>query len=172
MAAGPPPPSRVLDLGSGGGLPGLPLALSWLATEVVLLDSNKRKAVFLSGAVERLGLEDRVRVVEMRSEDFARGPENRGTYPLVVARSFGAPAVVAECAAPFLERGGRLIVSTPSSGAETRWDSVGLGKLGMEVGPLVVTSKGSYQVVIQSMDCPDRFPRRTGVAGHRPLFKA
>ena len=117
-----PTPGPVVDLGSGGGLPGLVLARSWPDATVVLLDARRRAGAFLQDAVERLGLAERVEVVVARAEDAARDPNRRGHSDLVVARAFGRPAVTAECAVGFLRAGGRLAVSEPP-GADpaTRW---------------------------------------------------
>jgi 16S rRNA (guanine527-N7)-methyltransferase len=109
---GPTPPV-LLDLGSGGGLPGLVVAVRWAEVSLVLIDSHGRRTAFLSDAVRRLGLEDRVSVRQDRAEVAGRDPELRGHFDGVLARSFGRPAVVAECAAPLLRPGGWLIVSEP-----------------------------------------------------------
>ncbi len=106
-------PPVLLDLGSGGGLPGLVVAERWPEASIVLLDSHGRRTAFLSEAVGRLGLEDRVSVRQDRAEVAGRDPELRGRLDGVLARSFGRPAVVAECAAPLLRPGGWLIVSEP-----------------------------------------------------------
>jgi len=117
-------PHQVLDLGSGGGLPGLVLARHWPDSRVVLLDANEQRTAFLAEAVDRLGWHDRVRVLRGRAELLAHEDEWRGAFDLVVARSFGPPAVVAECAAGFLAVGGALIVSEPpaSPGSGDRWN--------------------------------------------------
>ena len=104
---------HVLDLGSGGGLPGLVLADQWPEVVLVLLDANQRRTDFLQGAVISCGFQDRVHVVQLRAEVGGRDPLLRGAFDGVVVRSFGPPAVVAECAAPFLRQGGWLIVSEP-----------------------------------------------------------
>ncbi len=174
-------PACWMDLGSGGGLPGLVLAQCWPGSEGVLLDSSERRTAFLSGAVVALGWEGRVRVIRARAEDAGRAPDLRGAFEAVWARSFGSPPVTAECAAPFLCPGGLLVVSEPpgpepgptfgADGQEQgRWPRDGLASLGME--PLVrVRDRFGYQVVRQAGPCPDRFPRRAGVAAKRPLYR-
>jgi 16S rRNA (guanine527-N7)-methyltransferase len=165
---------RILDLGSGGGLPGLPLAWSGVGEEWVLLDGSVRRCQFLVRSVERLGLAGRVEVVASRAEEAARGPA-RGSFDAVVARSFGPPAVTAECAAGFLRVGGRLLVAEPppgSSEAIARWRVDGLATLGLEPLELAEAREAGFQVLLQSHPCPDRYPRRTGVPNKRPLFRA
>jgi 16S rRNA (guanine527-N7)-methyltransferase len=157
-------PRRALDLGSGGGVPGLILAQRWPATSWTFLDANDRRCRFLGEAITALELGDRAAVVQGRAEEVGRGDDQRGSYDLVTARSFGPPATTAECAAPFLAVGGRLLVSEPPDGPP-RWP-VEVEQLGLRV----VERVGGIQVLEQASLCPDRFPRRTGVPLKRPLF--
>ncbi len=161
---------RAADLGSGAGVPGLPLALLLPATRWLLVESSARRAAFLREAVRTLDLGHRVVVVEARAEDVGRRHSDRGRYDLVVARGFGPPAVVAECGAPLLGVGGQLVVSEPPGGDPGRWPAKGLALLGLATGPLVTTEGPAYQVLVQTGPCPSRFPRRVGVPGKRPLF--
>lgn len=165
------PPSTVLDLGSGGGLPGLVLAVRWPTTDLVLLEAGERRSAFLSEAVVRLGVGDRVRVVRERAEVAGRQGELRGSFDLVVARSFGPPAVTAECGAPFLRVGGALVVSAPPANgrSDDRWGAEGLSRLGLGL-PQRWSAGATYEVLVQLEECPARFPRRTGVPAKRPLF--
>ena len=180
---------RMLDLGSGGGLPGLVVAGAWPEATMVLLEANECRAQFLERAVAACALQ-RVRVVHQRAEIFGRDPLYRGTFDGVVARSFGAPAVVAECAAPLLRVGGWLIVSEPPSddgppyaGLATdltdvqlpvpeesgRWPADKLAPLGLQPTDSIRSAFG-YQILRQIAPCPDRFPRRNGIPSKRPLF--
>jgi 16S rRNA (guanine527-N7)-methyltransferase len=124
--------------------------------------------------VLRCGLESRVTVVHQRAEVAGRDPAYRGTFDGVVVRSFGSPAVVAECAAPFLRPGGWLIVSEPPGASEgdeqsSRWPADQVAQVGLEPGEFVRGDFG-YQVLYQREECPDRFPRRNGVPTKHPLF--
>lgn len=168
---GDPGLGRMLDLGSGAGLPGLGLALLWPASRWVLLDGRRRSAEFLSEAVGRLGVDGRVNVVEGRAEVVAHDPAYRATMDLVVARSVASPSTVAECAAGFLLVGGRLVVSDPPAANEGRWPEVALDRLGMRPSNLTESSRGfHFSVVDQLCLCPEPYPRRTGVPARRPLF--
>jgi 16S rRNA (guanine527-N7)-methyltransferase len=163
---------RFLDLGSGAGVPGLPLLLAWPAASGTLLDSHRRRCRFLEEALAELGIADRATVACGRAEELARQPELRGAFDLVVARGFGAPATTAECAVGFLGGGGRLVVSEPpEEAARDRWSREGLAELGLR-GPELVGDEGARFAVF-SLDgqASDRWPRRTGVPAKRPLWR-
>jgi 16S rRNA (guanine527-N7)-methyltransferase len=165
------PPGPWLDLGSGGGLPGLVLARAWPTTAGALLDAGTRRTAFLAEATTRLGMADRVTVVTGRAEEVAREPVHRGRYSVVVARSFGSPAVTAECAVGFLQEGGHLAVSEPpDSDPATRWPSEGLAQLAFE-GPEIRRGDGaSVAILTKTAPTSDRWPRRTGIPTKRPLW--
>jgi 16S rRNA (guanine527-N7)-methyltransferase len=168
-------PARALDLGAGGGLPGLALAATvWPETRWTFADAAARRTAFLEWGVETLGLGDRVTVVTGRSEEIARDPEHRGSYDLVTARSFGAPPVTAECAAGFLTLGGHLVVSEPPvSVTEERWPRGGVGQFGFgPARPVLVDGDPPAHLVVLVAEKPvaDRYPRRVGIPAKRPMF--
>lgn len=170
----PSPPARAVDLGAGGGLPGLVLAATvWPGCRWTFLDAQKKRTAFLEEVVEDLGLVDRVSVVTERAEVLARDEGHRGRYDLVVARSFGPPAVTAECAAPLLCTDGLLVVSEPPTGSEGRWPAAGLTLVGLH-SPTALTDPGPppthLMVVRRSSAEVDRFPRRVGIPAKRPIF--
>lgn len=162
---------RAVDLGSGGGLPGLVLARRWPMSRWTLLDANQRRTEFLQEAVSRLALADRVSVVRARAEEFGRADGSRGAFALVTARGFAAPGPTSECAAPLLEIGGRLVVSEPPADEDdgTRWSAAGLATLGL-ADERVVEAGSRYRVLRAMSACPPAYPRRTGVPEKRPLF--
>jgi 16S rRNA (guanine527-N7)-methyltransferase len=172
-AAGAPPPARAADLGSGGGVPGLVLAVIWPDSVLTLIDASQRRTAFLVAAVEALGLGDRVAVVRGRAEEIGRDAAHRGRYDAVVARGFGSPPVTAECAAPLLREGGRLVVSEPPDETD-RWDLDGLAQLGLDggarIGVSVAGGVAHFRTFRAMTTCPDRYPRRTGIPGKRPLW--
>jgi 16S rRNA (guanine527-N7)-methyltransferase len=90
----------------------------------------------------------------------------------VLARSFGRPAVLAECSAPLLKVGGWLLVSEPPRSDDDqadRWPVDPLRQLGLEPSE-VLHESFEYRVLVQAQACPDRFPRRNGVPAKKPLF--
>lgn len=155
VVAAPAPPARFLDLGSGGGVPGLVLALEWPDAEAVLLDSSSKRTSFLRRAATVLGLSERAHVLPARAEVAGRDPQWRARFDLVVARSFGPPALTAEYGAAFLEPGGALLVSDPPHGA-ARWDVQLLEPLGLSVAPV----EGPIRRLVLAGTYPPEFPRR------------
>jgi 16S rRNA (guanine527-N7)-methyltransferase len=118
-------------------------------------------------ATRRLGLTDRVEVLHARAETVGR--QRRGEADVVTARSFGPPAVVAECAAPLLRPGGRLLVSEPP-GRPDRWPVEGLAVLGLSPAEGVVVIDRSFVRLRLRSEVPPEFPRRPGIPGKDPLF--
>jgi len=156
------PPASAVDLGSGGGVPALPLALAWPATRWLLVEANGRRARFLAQAAHSLGIDNCVEVRAERAEVLGRDPAQRGRHQAVLARGFGPPAVTVECGAPFLAVGGRLLTSEPPDARP--WPEDALAQLGLAP----VGRRGGVMVLEQRSPCPDRYPRRA--PAKRPLF--
>jgi 16S rRNA (guanine527-N7)-methyltransferase len=163
-------PGRALDLGAGGGVPGLVLAAGpWVATSWLLLDASERRCAFLTTAVAELGVGHHVEVRRDRAEVAGRDADLRACFDLVVSRGFGPPAVTAECAAPFLAVGGRLIVSEPPMPDPRRWPTDGLAEVGL-VDEGAAQSPVQLRRLRQATPCPDRYPRRDGRPAKRPIW--
>jgi 16S rRNA (guanine527-N7)-methyltransferase len=165
----PAPPSSFLDLGSGGGLPGLVLLSDWTCRSA-FVDSMEKRMAFIG---EVLAWDDAPEGGEIhlgRAELLAHQPGLAESFDLVTARSFGPPAVTAECAVRFLKVGGVLIVSEPpQDDGPSRWKPDSLGQLGLHVGDRV-RHGAAYQVLKKVRATPPRFPRGVGVPGKSPLF--
>lgn len=121
-----PVAGTVIDLGSGGGLPGLVIAWRRRDLRLVLVERRTSRADHLRRLVRTLALDGHVEVLAADVIDVVVGPAQA-----VVARSFGSPAVTATAAAPLLEVGGRLVVSEPPHEDVTRWPASLLGVLGL-----------------------------------------
>jgi 16S rRNA (guanine527-N7)-methyltransferase len=163
-------PAPFLDLGSGAGIPGLVVALRWPMMQGALLDGQLRRTAWLRTAVARLGLVDRVEVVEGRAEDLGHEPELRERFPLVLARGFGPPPQTAECGSGFVQLRGRLSVSEPPGGAHDRWPEDGLREVGLEISTQVVQSSGSFVILRKHAPLRDEFPRRRNLPLKSPLW--
>ena len=99
----------LLDLGSGGGFPGLPLALALPAERALLVESIGKKATFLGAAIDALGVRPRLAVAATRAETLARDPHHRERWPAVTVRAVGALSELIELALPLLATGGSLV---------------------------------------------------------------
>lgn len=161
-------PFEAVDLGSGGGVPGL-LLLTWFPqSHWTFVDSNSRRMRTLSEVLINLALADRALVRVGRAEDVARDPQVRGAFDLLVARGFSAPAVTAECGSAFLRKGGIMIVSEPP-GDTDRWPDRGLARLGLKREE-IVQGQFRFFVARQERRTPNTFPRQVGIPGKAPLF--
>ena len=159
-----------LDLGSGGGLPALVILAERADVRGVLLDATQRRCDFLQDACERLDLVGRAEVVCARAEDAARDPDWRERFDAVTARSFGPPAVTAECAVGFLRAGGEILVSEPPEPDPDRWPADGLARLGLVAGP-VPEAMPAHLVRLRAIaPLESRWPRRVGIPRKRPLW--
>jgi 16S rRNA (guanine527-N7)-methyltransferase len=162
----------VADLGSGAGLPGLPLAIALPRTCFALVESNRRKCAFIERAIAacRVG---NAAAVNARAEAWLEGIER---FDVVIARALGPLAVVAEYAAPLLREGGVAVIwrgrrdPADEAAAVAACDELGL-ELGEIRGVRPYTGAEHRHLYLMSkvMQTPQRFPRRPGIAAKRPL---
>ncbi len=123
------PIGSVLDLGSGGGVPGLVIAHDLPATQVTLLDRRAKRTDALERVVRRLGWHDRVTVICRDVDAF----EPDAGFDAVVARGFGPPEFTASTAARLVRPGHPIVISDPPG--ENRWDDELLARLGLHWAP-------------------------------------
>lgn len=165
---------RVVDIGSGAGFPGIPLALALPDVSFTLIDSVGRKAEFMKTAAEAFGLTN-VEALPLRSEELAAG-EGRESFDCVTARAVAPLVALSELASPLLRPGGSLVAW---KGERERDQEDALRELGprleMEVAEVieVVPYPGSrprnLYVVTKTGPTPEGLPRRPGMARKRPL---
>jgi 16S rRNA (guanine527-N7)-methyltransferase len=158
----------LIDVGSGNGVPGIPLALA-TGARVVLLEPIKKRAVFLRDALAALGLEGEA--VDARAEDAARDPALREAFKTATARAVSSAPTVAELTVPFLALGGRALLQRgglemPERNAVADAALV-LGAELVEERPL----EGERRVLVLEKRAATgfRFPRKNGVPAKRPL---
>jgi 16S rRNA (guanine527-N7)-methyltransferase len=173
LAARPDVPA-IVDMGSGAGFPGLPLAVALDGATVDLVEARERKCRFISRAIERLE-QPNARVVCMRVEDWARA-EGAGRYRLAVVRAVAPLATLVEYASPLLADGGSLVCWKGSRDeVEERRGAAAAQAVGLMVGEVrpVTPFPGSRQRHLHFFakveQTPPGFPRRTGMARKRPL---
>jgi len=110
----------VLDLGSGGGYPGLPLAIALPARHALLVDSTAKKVRFLETAITALGLGGSVGAAAVRAEELAADPRHREAWQAVTARAVASLAELVELSFPLLGVGGMLVAWKRSDLADER----------------------------------------------------
>lgn len=163
--------AHLLDIGSGGGVPGLALAIVRPRLLVTLLDATAKKVRFLAETADLLGL-DNVSAIQGRAEELARGRLHRERYDAVTARAVARLVTLAELSLPFLTVGGRAILPKGSAAAEELDEArYAIGLLGGRARPLIETPiEGTTLVVIDKRKpTPAAYPRTTGVPNKSPL---
>lgn len=133
VAALPAEVERVVDLGSGAGVPGLIVALDRPTVSVTLVDRRAKRTDELARAVQTLGWNPRVRVVCADTASLVDEPGWAGRFDAAVARGFGPPLDTLATAVRFVRRGGWVIVSEPPADQGTRWDHLDYSGLGVGV---------------------------------------
>jgi 16S rRNA (guanine527-N7)-methyltransferase len=163
---------RIADLGSGGGFPGLALAIALPEARVAVVESVGRKCAFLARAAADLGLAN-VEVVNARAEAWEEG---LGAHDLVVARALARLPVVMEYAAPLLALGGTLVAwkgrPDPDEEADGRAAAAALGMSAPEALPVEPFPRAHDRYLYLSSKVsptPPRYPRRPGMARKRPI---
>jgi 16S rRNA (guanine527-N7)-methyltransferase len=165
---------RFVDLGSGGGYPGLPLAAVVPAERALLLEPIAKKAAFLSVVTAATGLDATVEAAAVRAEALAADPRHRGRWPGVTARAVASLADLVELAFPLLAPGGSLIawkrgdIAPELAAAEQALDALGGGSL--VVRPVDVAGLDGHRLVIATSRgrVPAAYPRDPGVRRRRP----
>lgn len=166
----------VIDLGSGGGVPGLPLAIAQPRRAWTLVDSVAKKAAVLRDMARVLRLE-RVTVLAARAETIGRDPHHRERYAVVTARACAPLPVLAELALPLLRLGGTLLAwkgPLTDGDEEMRRGRAAIAQLGGGAARLVdpgLPALGGHRFVVVRKERPtaDRFPRLPGEPARRPL---
>ena len=163
---------RVVDVGSGGGLPGLPLKIVRPDLEVTLVEADGRKAAFLVHACAHLGLQG-VEVVNRRAEEAAHDQSLREAFDLAVVRALAPMPVLAELCLGFVRLGGRLLAQKTEnedlSAAAGAVETMGGGRSVVASAPSSARRSGTIVIVGKVRPTPQRYPRRAGVPARRPL---
>jgi 16S rRNA (guanine527-N7)-methyltransferase len=166
---------ELVDLGSGGGFPGLPLAAALPARRALLVDSIAKKARFLHVAVEAAGLADRVGVAATRAESLAADPRQRGHWQAVVSRAMGDLVELAELGLPLLAPGGLLVAwKRRPFDEELARARRAVGQLGGRIAawePVAVPGLEDHAlaVVEKVAPTPSQFPRDPAARKRWPL---
>jgi 16S rRNA (guanine527-N7)-methyltransferase len=158
------PPGALVDVGSGGGVPGLVLGLLRPGRALHLVEATGRKAAFIQETAVRMGIEATVHAG--RSEELAaHGAPLRDACACACARALATPAAAAELCLPFVAPGGRAVLWV---GEQVDAVAVAAAGRALAAAPLAPAPDGLLVLEKQGAT-PARFPRRAGVAARRPL---
>ena len=157
--------ARLVDVGSGAGIPGVPIAVVRPDLDVVLCDSDGKRARFLAHVVAVLGLE-RVEVAAVRAEDLGRTVGGREAFDAAVSRATAPPPVLCELCLPLLRVGGTMSALVADAGAAAAACAAAAGACG---GAAPAAPAPGVLTVVKARPTPERYPRRPGIPARRPL---
>jgi 16S rRNA (guanine527-N7)-methyltransferase len=167
--------SRLLDLGSGGGYPGIPLAAALGSDRALLVDSVGKKVRFLRTVVDATGLGRRVAAEQARAEILARDPRDRAAWPVVTARAVTSLAELVEIGLPLVAPGG-VLVAWKRGAVDEELAAAGRALRALRAGPPEVVASSvpgleTHKLVIvpRGGEVDARFPRDPAERRHRPL---
>jgi 16S rRNA (guanine527-N7)-methyltransferase len=172
------PDTRVIDVGTGAGFPGLPLKIVCPAIKLTLLEATGKKVEFLKHIVELLDLRG-VTVLKNRAEELGTSAEHRERYDWAMARAVAEMPTLMEYLLPFVRIGGRALAQkgedAPAEVARAETAIVHLGGQLNRLIPVELTgiAETRYLVVVDKVAAtPDKYPRRSGVPSKRPIAGA
>ncbi|MDY3919183.1 MAG: 16S rRNA (guanine(527)-N(7))-methyltransferase RsmG [Candidatus Limivivens sp.] len=168
-------PYRLLDVGTGAGFPGIPLKIVFPELEIVLLDSLNKRVKFLNEVIERLELSN-ISAVHGRAEDFARQPEYREGFDLVVSRAVANLASLSEYCIPYTKIGGRFVsYKSGSVEQEIRESEKAIFLLGGVQKDVIhfylpgSEIERSLVIIEKEKTTPKKYPRKAGMPSKEPL---
>jgi 16S rRNA (guanine527-N7)-methyltransferase len=168
-------PSQVLDVGTGGGMPGLPIKIVLPHLRVTLIDARERSVAFLREVIASSGLRD-VNIVTARAEDAGRDPAYREQFDVVLARALAPLPVLLELTLPFLRAGGYLAAPKGSralseiEASRRALDVLGGAIVSSEALNIPDGAQRQRLVIVRKVaSTPSRYPRRAGIPKKRPV---
>ncbi len=170
-----PEKGKVLDLGTGAGFPGVPLAILRPDMLFVLVDSIQKKLTFVEDACKNLGIKN-VKCVHMRAEEGGRRRKTREAFDVVTARAVKAMPIISEWALPFVKVGG-VFAAMKGPGAMEEMKQAGkiLRELHAELSEkkefeLPGGDKRCILYLKKTAPCPKTYPRKVGIAEKKPII--
>lgn len=162
----------LVDVGSGAGLPGIPIKIARPDLEVTLIEADQAKAAFLVHACAALGLEH-IQVVARRAEEAGHDPALREAFDVAVARALAPLPVLVELCLPLVRVGGRLLAQKTEAeevgSAARAIDLLGGELSGVLAAPSAARSAGTIVVIDKVRPTSALYPRRPGVPTRKPL---
>lgn len=166
--------SKVIDIGTGGGIPGIPLAILRPDLDITLLDSELRKIEFCTMAVQKLGLSDRVHPICGRAEELAKSADYREKFDMAVSRAMANGSMLTELSLPFVKVGGVLLAMKGRGYDPTveRFAEAAplVGGIACEPVPYTLESEQKFLICVKKQSpTPPQYPRRFAKIKRQPL---
>ncbi len=166
---------KIIDIGTGGGFPGIPMKITKSDSSIVLLDSLNKRINFLNEVIDKLELED-IKTIHGRAEDFAQKAEYREGFDIAVSRAVANLTVLLELCLPYVKVGGYFVaLKGPSIEDEIRDAKVALRVLGGTIEEVIEVDiadsdlKHNLLVVKKVKETPKKYPRKAGTANKSPI---
>ena len=174
----PKPGTRLLDLGSGAGFPGIPLAIAFPNLQLTLMDSLNKRIVYLTDEIVKLGLQNHTEALHARAEELARQAGQREAYDYCSSRAVARLAVLSEYCLPFVKVGGQMLAYKAGEIEEELSEAqFAIKKLGGTTDQVVSFSlpddagKRSLVVIRKIKETPRIYPRKAGMPTKAPLMQ-
>lgn len=165
----------LIDVGTGAGFPGLPIAILNPRTKVTLLDSLNKRVNFLNTVVRELDLKN-VTTIHSRAEDGARKPELREKFDVATSRAVANMAVLSEFCMPFVKKNGHFVaLKGPSIDEELSNGNKAIKTLGGELKNIIEVNvegtdlKHNIVEILKVGNCPKVYPRKAGTINKKPI---
>ena len=169
------PIKRLIDIGTGAGFPGIPLKIILPETEVILVDSINKKTEFCQHIINILNLQG-IQVIQDRVERLARDEQFRESFDWAVARAVAKLPTLCEYLLPFVKVGGNMLAMKGDQGPfEAQKAHRAVSLLGGELTQVIkltlpgITEERFLITIEKKASTPEKYPRRMGVPGKRPL---
>lgn len=165
----------IIDIGTGGGFPGIPMRIVKEDSSIVLLDSLNKRINFLNEVIDQLNLPE-IRTIHGRAEDFAQTPEYRQKFDLAVSRAVANLTVLLEFCLPYVKVGGCFVaLKGPAIEEEIKNAEAALRVLGGKIEEIIEVDiegsdlKHNLLVVKKIKDTPKKYPRKAGMVTKNPI---